>query len=392
MFNIIQQKKFAKKIADSKEIKEIIIKYINIDKLHVKSPEMCKEMKLYDFLPDQGTFLISFKNNVHAQTMVLYTNIDKRYIEFDLGLLSPTGEGYPEGSYEYKVISCNLAADNRRSLRIDVGHLPYSISQLSLPKIRETENEIRDTLAIKYIIKTFIEKLDYFDLKVYYDIMEYNNPTEKNIMPELAYALEAGGLYIKNLTKPEIFFDESKSLFKKTAIENNEKNLRSRIHDLSKKYMSLLIEPMEYITTLGDFITLGYVVLATKKKVIDDNILYRTNIIFLETSKILKYGNYISLQDTGNILDISDNGILVEFTDDEPVKLILEHDAMIFNLNLGKHVTPIRVSGSPVYVCSLGNGKHRVGINFQGSQYGPELRRQIQLHLQRDFKIILRTA
>ena len=392
MSNFSQNNRWTKEINNFKMIKNIIIKYIDIKNLNIKSSDTFKEMIIHDYLPDIGTFLISYKNTVHTEKLDLYTVIAGRYMEFNLELFRISCEGYPEGSREYKVVSCKLAASMREKERFDVNDMPYIISKLTFPKIRETKKELIDNLSTSIIIKTCIKKIKGFSLKEYYDIQKNSNSMNKDIMPEMAYALEAGGLYIKNLSHPEIFFKESQNLFKRTRVKDLEKKLRSRIQDLSKDYISLLIKPIEYITTMCDFITLGYVILGTKERVIDDGKLKKINIALLQASQILKYGNYTTLKYTGNILDISENGILVEFQDKELIKYIVEHEAIMFDLILGKFGLPLHVSGIPVYILSLDNGIHHVGINFQGSQFGPELKRQMLLHLKRDFKYVTLSA
>ena len=101
MSNNTQNNRWSKEINDFKMIKNIIIKYIDIRNLYIKSPETLKEIKIHDYLPDTGTFLISLKNNVNAENLVLYSVIAGRYMEFNLQLFRISGEGYPEGmSYQ----------------------------------------------------------------------------------------------------------------------------------------------------------------------------------------------------------------------------------------------------------------------------------------------------
>ena len=70
-----QNNRWTREINDFKMIKNIIIKYIDIKNLYIKSPETLKEIKIHDYLPDTGTFLISLKNNVNAEKLVIYSVI-----------------------------------------------------------------------------------------------------------------------------------------------------------------------------------------------------------------------------------------------------------------------------------------------------------------------------
>ncbi|MCP4132957.1 MAG: DUF1577 domain-containing protein [bacterium] len=366
-----------KSVKELDKINGIITKYVNINDLQLKSPFYPQKIDIHEYSPGKGIFIVSLENEDHPKNISLFTIVSGRHIQLNLEMQGPGGEGYPNGCYKYKVVLCSLASQKREAERNDVDDMSLKISHLVMPKIKEKEKEIRKALSIKIIIKSNLDRLKDFDLKVYVDSGEENKP------PEVQYALERGGLYISNTANLKSFYEESESFFKSSETIDLEKNLKTRLEALKESYVSLLVKPVEYITTLGDFFTIGYIVLGTKEKIIDDVILESTNTFFLELSNKLKDGNYIDFDITGDIINISGSGISVEFTDPKPVKYIIEHGALMFNLIPGKLESPIRVSGVPVYVYKLKNGFHRVGIKFLGSQYGPGLEKIILSKLEK---------
>jgi len=367
------RKRDLKLVTEIDKIDGILRKYINTGNLFLKSP---LENDRVDYVSrDEKTITLTFSHELTEKEAAVYTFVSDRYVQFNLEVESKAGGGRPPCTYVMKIKSCALAAEKRIEDRYSFETDHPRITKIMVSKVRESEAELRKSIAVQVIIKDFLDRLEEYDLKKAY----FGN--EKDIPAEVLFVTEKKkAVVVADLRDMKAFFSENDPFIKSAFDSKFRSDLEVGFRKYSKEFRSLVIQPVEFQSLLGDVFLVCYLVLATRERGIDADEAERIAGFSSEISEKIHKGNYREFDAKGKVVNISMSGALVEIDDENLIKNLSLLDGILFNL-VFKLRDPIRISALVVYIKNVDKGVYNIGIEFKGSFFGPECRKVIEERL-----------
>jgi len=360
------------KVTEIKKITEILKKYVILNDLFLQLPFNNEPVKFLDF-SNNNELLANFQREIKEDSIKIFAVYKNRYIGLILEEKEDIGGNYPENSYKFRVNHLLLGKEPRLVERIEnVSSL--KLGKVIVAKIRETREEVQKSISLQIMVKQNLEKFKNFDYKEFLFIGEKTNPLEVSYVEKIN-----AQLYIKDLKNTESFFNTNRELFKK-ILDFDVELFKKRFLELSDKFRSILIRPIEYLSITGEQFTIGYVYLGLKEGSFDEDDLITLNDFAMELSEKVRIGNLVEVETTAKIINISTDGIMVSFDNKNLLDLMSKVDNVMMDIYFTGFGN-IRVSGKIIYLYQLFNGHFYAGIDFNGSRYGPKFKKIVREYL-----------
>ncbi|HOD13139.1 MAG TPA: DUF1577 domain-containing protein [Spirochaetota bacterium] len=355
-------------------INRILNKYVDFKELYLKSEFNAEAVEFLENCGD-SCLVLHFNEPLQEQRVEIYSVVHGRFIEFEMELVSPAGEAYPGNSYKMRITKCSIALDKREFDRVGFSENRPAVTNIATIKVRERESDFRKSLSVKMIAEEFINKLEGVDVKrvVFKD--------EKEIPPPVRYVIDSGmPLYLKNLAETDDFFAEHDAFFKDADAAALRENLYRWIQNNAANIHSLLVWPVTYYPLVGEEFTIGCVMIINKDAAIEENQIDRIDAFIRDLSETIRNGNLIESKTDGTILDVSAGGVKIELSDPKLVEKIVSQNVILFEMNFQED-NPLLISGHIVYVFKRDDGGYLVGVDFNGSRFGPKIKSVLPIHI-----------
>lgn len=367
------RKRDLKFVGEIDKIDGILKKYIDTGNLYLKSPIEDDRVEYVE--RDENSITLTFAHELTEKEVVVYTFVSNRYVQFNLELGSKAGPRYAPYTYVLKINSCGLAAEKRVEDRYSFEDDHPRLTRILVSKVRETEAELKKSISVQVIIKDFLDRLEGYDLKKAYF------SSDRDIPPEVLFVIEKKEpVRIADLREMKSFFSENDEFIKSNLDSKFRSDLEVSFRKYSKDYQSLVIQPIDFQSLLGDVFPVCYFVLGTRVRTIDMEEAATIAGFSEDISEKIHKGNYREFDSKGKVVNISMSGALVEINDENLIRHLSLLDGILFNL-VFKLRDPIRISAVVVYIYNVDKGVYQVGLEFKGSYFGPECRKVIEERL-----------
>ncbi|HOO71383.1 MAG TPA: PilZ domain-containing protein [Spirochaetota bacterium] len=364
------RKREFKTISELDKIENILIKYIDTQKLLLKSPF---KNDMVNFVKREGDLItLTFSHELFEKEIIIYTFVSERYVQFKLKVKTPAGGKYAPNTYNLTILSCSLAAEKRKEERFFFETDNPKITKIMVSKIQEKASELKKSISAQVIIKDYLDRMSGFELKKPY----FGN--EKDIPPEVIFAVEKKeSLFIPDLKDVKQFITTNEPFFKSMSDPRFKSDIEVNLRKMSREYVSLAVEIINFHSLIGEHFPFCYLELATKDRPITESESAAFSRLSEEISEKIHKGNYREFESTGKVLNISMSGALVETKDENLIRQLTLLDGILFNL-VFKLRDPIRISALVVYIYQAETGIYHIGLQFKGSYFGPEGKRVIE--------------
>lgn len=348
-------------------IERILSNYVNFNELYEKN-SMEKIPVIFISRLNDTTLLLNFNNKIESDELKIYT-IGNRYMEFDLQMIKKV-ESHNGNNYIMRINKCKIANDKRRSERFDSSDWNLHVNHITAMNVQEDPIDIINSVKFQVFFQNCVKDLDEYDLKKTF------LKNDENLSVEMRYAIETkGSLYIDDFNKRGNIINFDADSFAKNPDMSDQ--LEKRFIELQKQYKSLFIKPIEYRAIDNKLFPIGYIMIATKERILGTEDIQKIESVVEETSQKIRNANYKTHESKGNVLNISACGALVEISDIELCKKLSKLDWLLFSLVF--HLQqPLRISGEIVYVYEKDNNSNIIGFDFKGSEFGSMSQKLIQ--------------
>jgi len=117
-----------------------------------------------------------------------------------------------------------------------------------------------------------------------------------------------------------------------------------------------------------------------KDAAIEENQIDRIDAFIRDLSETIRNGNLIESKTDGAILDVSAGGVKIELSAPKLVEKIVSQNVILFEMNFQED-NPLLISGHIVYVFKRDDGGYLVGVDFNGSRFGPKIKSVLPIHI-----------
>jgi hypothetical protein len=356
------------------KINHILEQYVDFNNLFIQSDFKTIPVKYIDH-PEEDTLRLLFNKPLEEDHVRMYSVVHDRFIEFHLETIAPSGKGHPDLAYDMKILNCLIATDKREHERFQFSEKKPLVKEISTIKVAEREGDFRKSLLIKLIVEEFINKLNGIDFKKVYFRDDKNPP------PTVKYVIESGNmLHLKNTSDVAEFFNINEKFFNETKVSTLKEDLLRWAQTNASSVRSILVKPVPYHPLVGNEFIVGFLSVMNREKTIDAPEMEHLDAFINELSVQIRNGNLIETKAEGIIHDVSAGGGKIELSDPKLVDKIMAQNIIVFEMNF-REKTPIMTSGKIVYLYKNDDGGYYIGVNFKGSQFGPQLTKVLPIHV-----------
>jgi len=355
-------------------IKRVLEKYVDFEHLYLRE-EFAIEPVQYLGRVDDTTLVLQFNRPIEEEQAQIFTVVRERFIDFNLDILSPAEARFPANSYVARINNCSIALDKREHERTRFdGDFPRA-SGIATIKILERESDFRKSLSVRMIVEEYINRIEGIDVK------KVNFRDDKDLSPAVGYVMESGRvLHIEDTSDVSGFFNDNNAYFESTNSVELRDTLRQWLQNNSASIHSLLVRPIMYYPLVGKEFPVAYLSAMNRERPITGGDAERIDAFMEELSERIRNGNLVESKSEGTIIDVSTGGVRIGLDDAAMINKLISQDIIVLDMNF-KESSPITISGRIVWVYKKDAGGFLLGVDFSGSQFGPQMRNALVIHV-----------
>ncbi len=355
-------------------ISRVFEKYIHSGELFLRMEFRAVPVTLLHRTED-NILVLQSTEPIEGDRISLYSIVRERFIDFECDDVAPAGPHYPGDSYQARIVRCFVAMDKRLHKRLEFGESRPLATALTTVKVRELQKDFVKSLSVKMIVEEFLHKFEGVDYR------KVSFPDDKDLSPPVHFVMATGNrIHIDNLSDTASFFSEYGELFGQSRYRESAEELRRWFQGNAPSLRSILVVPVTYRPILGSPFPAGYLTLANKDRSIDAALVGTVDAFIEDLSEKIRNGNLVDSSTTGEILDVSTGGVKIQISDAQTIERLLRQNVVFFTMNF-REDHPLLISGKPVYAYQVDTGICRIGVDFNGSRFGPSIEGVLPIHV-----------
>lgn len=312
---------------------------------------------------------------IEGDRISLFSIVRERFIDFECEDVAPAGPHYPGESYQARIVRCFVAMDKRVHKRIEFADSRPLATGLTTVKVRELQKDFMKSLSVKMIVEEFLHRFEGVDYR------KVSFPDDKDLSPPVRFVMASGKrIHIDKLSDTASFFSDNRELFDESRFQDIEDELRRWFQGNAPSLHSIMVVPVTYRPILGSPFPTGYLTLANKERSIDAALVEAVDAVMNDLSEKIRNGNLVDSTTTAQILDVSAGGARILLSDAQIIERLLRQDVVYFTMNF-RDDHPLLISGKPVYAYQGDEGTCRIGVDFNGSRFGPSIESVLPIHV-----------
>lgn len=357
-----------KSLTDPSKIELVLEKYVDFSSFFISSPVL--KMKIIHIAYHGGNELvITFATPMEEDRLTIYTITRGRYIDLDISIISR--DDSPK-ICSARIEKLRIAADRREFARNSMQEMPPHIEKVSLPKFQESEDELKNSVLVKVMVKEYMKKLPDYSFKQFY------LKGDKDLPPDVRFVMQTGiSLIMLDTSRWEHFMQANQEYFSTVKMEMLQEELTSFFPKVAQTYKSFIIRPLEYQSLAGDKVTIAYMKIALEDSEIDLEELSAGDDFCEEMNNRIRRGNMVEYGVRGEVNNMSQSGACIYISDSAFQQSLKGHDAIMFDMKL-RYEEPFRISASIIHAYAIDETTTRIGVKFKGSFFGPDLAKKVE--------------
>lgn len=348
---------------EPERIKHILKNYVDLSMLRVRYLEHhLPPMVLEETIDQNLEIILGFAYPLNYPEVKMYV-YSRKFIEFSLVVIEKCGlDRFPPNSYKMRFNSCSVAAVDRKLERKNLEQNNINLINLKVSNVRERELDIIKTMSLHVLVHQYERSLKKYSFgRIFFR-------DDKDFPKELRFLADHDSMVmIKDLRNYQGYFENAATYF----IDRPElkESLAARFDELSGKYKSYLLRPIDYLTLTGFQFPIAYIAIGEKDRELNADDLLEINELAEDIYEKVRIANQTDYKENFKILNLTPFGAMVHVKKKEIIDKILQQDGVLFDISFGETVIK-DVAGLIVYILKNSDNSYCLGLNISGSHYG----------------------